>query len=726
MRLNRFLPLLFYVLLALIVLHPMIWFTGSQAAGFDYFNYHWNFWWIRHVLTTPGLTLFQTDYTFFPVMNNLGYHALTAFWFPVWALLEPLTDTYVAMTAIITLAAVLNGWLTYVLLRRLGVAVGLALLGGAALQVTPLVRYFYYNTHINLMDWFWLAGSLLLWQQVVRAAESGRLARLLFWSAVMGLGLYGIGLTDLQFPIFTAFVLAPYSLYTLWQTRQRGRLILGGMLALGLALALLWLAGPLPWMLRFEGTLAPGPVDERPGVPFPRGYFSVDAVWWNWNTPTLGGFVTINLLLALAVSLTPLRRHLPRARWFWLLVLLPPLILSLGPSITLFGAEIPMPFRLLHAVTNGMFRMPWRLAPIYIFAAVIFIGLTWTPLLARWNRGRRLALLALAFGLLAADARIFQSGPLRPVLRPYTFYETIGAERGQPYDELVLLDVPTGVGTGEVLIGDERAITLQMYTMTHEKRTVNGFISRAPTESFWYLNTDDPMLSWLGQRRFLEPEAVERQLRQRIFDWPLGYIVIHRDIIGYDGPTVQEIIGFLNQFDDLLCPLWIEGDAVVYRTAAHPDGCPPRTPSEIEPGVYEIDLGAPGDERFTGWGWHRQEQVFDVNWRWAGQEPQARLYIDLPPGAYEVTVLAQAFWEPRTLQVRLNGQPVGAAEPVPVENLAELRFMLPADQIGSGQHLELTLVYDGVLIPNEVGQSADGRRLAISVERVRFRRLAGS
>ena len=73
------------------------------------------------------------------------------------------------------------------------------------------------------------------------------------------------------------------------------------------------------------------------------------------------------------------------------------------------------------------------------------------------------------------------------------------------------------MGTGEVLIGDERAITLQMYTMTHEKRGVNGFISRAPTEHFWYLNTDDPLLSWLGQRRFLELETVEAQLRERIF-----------------------------------------------------------------------------------------------------------------------------------------------------------------------------------------------------------------
>ena len=86
---THLLALTFFILLAFIILHPIIIHTGSMVAGFDYFNYHWNFWWIRHALTTPGLTVFETNFTFFPYDNNLGYHALTAFWFPLWATLEP-------------------------------------------------------------------------------------------------------------------------------------------------------------------------------------------------------------------------------------------------------------------------------------------------------------------------------------------------------------------------------------------------------------------------------------------------------------------------------------------------------------------------------------------------------------------------------------------------------------------------------------------------------------
>lgn len=53
----------------------------------------------------------------------------------------------------------------------------------------------------------------------------------------------------------------------------------------------------------------------------------------------------------------------------------------MGPNITIFGISIPMPFRILHAVTAGNFRMPWRLAPIFVAGSAVFIAQTWTPIL---------------------------------------------------------------------------------------------------------------------------------------------------------------------------------------------------------------------------------------------------------------------------------------------------------------------------------------------------------
>jgi hypothetical protein len=232
--------------------------------------------------------------------------------------------------------------------------------------------------------------------------------------------------------------------------------------------------------------------------------------------------------------------------------------------------------------------------------------------------------------------------------------------------------------------------------------------------------TDDPMYSWLGQRRFLEPENVERQLRERIFDYPIGYIVVHQDLIGRHGSTPQEIIGYFNSLPDLLCPYTVEGDVAVYRTAWHPDGCPPRTPPETAPGIYTIDIGSSGDERYIGWGWHWQEDVSGVTLRWTGEYPQTEIYVDLPPDTYTIEIAAQAFWETRRLRLLVNGTALADPATITVDSLHNYTFSIPASLVADGNHLKLTLDYDAWIVPVEVGQSADTRRLAVAVDWIRF------
>jgi hypothetical protein len=319
---------------------------------------------------------------------------------------------------------------------------------------------------------------------------------------------------------------------------------------------------------------------------------------------------------------------------------------------------------------------------------------------------------------LAVSIRLYETAPLQAMLTQYQFYEAMARE---PYPDYVVLEVPTGAGTGEVLLGNMQAIQFQYYGMIHEHRMVNGFISRTPLENFYYIHVDDPMLAWLGQRRLLEPEVVEQQLRERIFSYPIGYIVIHQDYIGRNTPTVQEIVGYFNTLPDLLCPYIVEGEAIVYRTVWHPDGCAGRTPPEIEPGVYQIDIGTPGDEFYIGWGYHWQEQLPGVTLRWTGEYPQTQTYVDLPPNAYTLTVAMQAFWAARTVQMLVNDVPVGEPFTVVTDVLQEYTVSIPADLIGDGQHITITLDYDAVIVPVEVGQSSDPRRLAVGVDWLEFR-----
>lgn len=712
------LALAVYVLVALLVIYPLWMNNGTHAAGYDYFHFHWNFWWVETALASSELSVFESDYVMFPYENNLAYTTLSLFWYPLWAALEPLAGTFTALTVITFVGIVLQGYAVFGLLRHERVMPMLALLGGLVLQATPLIRYFYYNTHINLIGWFWLPVHLLLWGRVVMAVNTGQYRRAALWGVLMAVGLWLMVLTDLQFPLLLGLLLVPYGLLTLWRGPQRIELVAAGMGIVGAALALLWVAGPLPYVLEgVEGTI-PGVVEDRPGIPFPGGFLWAFDRWWHWNVPTLGGFVALAVIGAVLINLR--WRNLPysRDRWLWFWLMLPPLIIAIGPTWTVFGRDIPMPYRGLFDLTGGNFRMPWRVAPVYLIAGVIFAAKTWTPLLARTSQRGRAALMAASLLVLAGSLRLYQPGPVQPILPEYDFYQTIGTEprAANPADEYVIIDAPTGAGTGELLIGNAAAIELQYYAIIHQRKVINSFLARAPLNHFWYLRTDDPLLSWLGQRRDLDPIAVEAQLREIIPAWPVGYITLHKNFINDpNDESAREIISYFNGLRDLLCPAFIEGEAVVYRTSWHPAGCPLIIPPEIAPDTYQIDIGTTDDQRYIGPGWHWRESFGGLTARWTGAGgAQPTLYLDLPPGAYTVTVTAQAFQQAQELTLRVNGEVVETVTITP-ETLADYTLTIPAAVIGEGVNLAVELDHGP---PTEVAPGQ--RQLGLLVDGIVF------
>jgi hypothetical protein len=757
----------FFALLACLALYNPILHMGTHLPGTpsdpvtDFFHFHWNYWWIRHALATPGLNVYETNYVMAPYTSSLAYHTLTPFWFPIWALIEPLAGTVVAMTVIFLVAMTLAGSVFYALLRRECVSPGLALVGGSMLMLSPMFFNGVFWTNVNLMGWFWLPALVLIWGWIVHkstaqsrghlwpkptghqhekkstkgtlspfsgftsfsnlAAAFQRVAAVsrptVFPALILALAFWGMLLVDLQYALFAAFIIGPYGLLTLWTAKNhaaRLRLIVSGLLAVGIALVLLWFVGPLPYVLAFDRrVLAVTPARDAIAIRFPVGY-----VWHLsdvWVPVSLGALLLPLLALALILNIYARRARiaLPARRWFWLALVPAPLIMSAGASITVGGVDIPLPYRALHALFGGMFRYPERFAPVLLIPAVIFIMQTLTPLLAgsRWRHVIPVVLLVAVM----LDSRMFSPFPIQPIPTPYHFYEVMGQE---PYD-YVVVEVPTGVSTGESLVGEPIYAALQYYGITHGKRMINGHLSRADPAHFWYLRTDDPLLSWLGQRILLDPARAETRLREIIPDYPVGYIVVHTDLIlRYTGHlAVQEVIGYLNSLPDLLCPVFVEGPAVVYRTAWHPDGCPPRTPPEVEPGVYQIDVGSSGDEPYLGWGWHWQEEIVPgLTARWTGQFPQADVYVELPPGEYTVTLALQSYQQARTLKLDVNGATVGEMEALP-DSLQTVTFDIPADFTAEGDFLTLRLDY-GEAQPVE----GAGRALALLVDWIRFTR----
>jgi len=756
-RIQRPLALLtFFALIAFLTLYWPLFHDQTHVPGrfvIDYFHFHWNYWWIRHALTT-GHTIYESNYVLFPYTTNLGYHTLTPFWFPLWALTEPLIGTIAAIDVILLVGMTLTGYLFFLLMRSEGVPIGFALAGGVALEVCPLIMHALHGSWLNMMGWFWIPAQVLIWQRVTNTptpipspikregrnrgvsplhfverglgSEANLSWRNVLWAVCLGITLWGMGMTDLQYFIFLAFFLIPYGVLTLIRAqswRARGQIMLLGTLALAITLTLLWFAGPLPYIQKMDrSTLLRLPADRAWGLSFPDEYIAGYTDYW--RDGAVGVYVFPLLVVSLAVYLTARRKQIQRGRqWFWLALAIAPLVLSAGASITMAGTTITMPYVWFHNLLDGVFRAPRRLVPLFLMAILLFAGLTWRSLI---KQRARLWVSVLALLVVIATSRI-----LRPLdilkVQQYSFYAAMGREQGKPYDDYVVVEVPTAAGSGELWIGTIEQVATQFYGMIHGKRMINGLVSRVPFDHYWYLRADDPMLSWLGQRRLLDPKLVEQQLRDRIFNWPIGYIVVHQDAIGLNSSTIQEIVGYFNSLPDLLCPYTVENYAVVYRTTWHPDGCPPRTPPEVTPGVYQIDIGTAGDERYIGWGWHYPESIFDITLRWTGAYPQTLLYVDLPPGAYNLSLSAQAFMQPRKLQLFVNDKPVQTPDQqdqvtVPVEGLTPFTFHVPAEAIGSGKHVTIKLVYDGWTVPAQTGSGGDQRKLAVAVDWVRFTR----
>ena len=115
---------------------------------------------------------------------------------------------------------------------------------------------------------------------------------------------------------------------------------------------------------------------------------------------------------------------------------------------------------------------------------------------------------ALVGGLLIvilAHHHVLESVPIQPMPRDYDIYHQMAEDR----EAYVVVEVPVAAGDGVVTVGDPKDLAPMFYGAIHGKPMITGHLSRAYIDYFWYLRTDHPVLSWLGQRRLLEADRVE-------------------------------------------------------------------------------------------------------------------------------------------------------------------------------------------------------------------------
>ncbi len=682
----------FYGLLAFLTLNLLI-LNGFDVVPYgsetDYYQSHWNFWWTRYALVELGQPVFWTTYLHVPFELNLAYHSLTLGWFPFYLLAEPVLGQILTVNAMFWLTLVLNGYLTWLFLRAEGIPNDAALIGGMFPVTMQYITFHVWNSHLNVIAFFWVPLTALIWRRVARTRHLG-------WVVLLGVAFWGMWLTGAQWLIWAPVFLVPYGISTLIGAKgTKSRLVLVGLglLAVIVLAALGWVIAPVRAMLAYEGVVQPVELKTpRHWSLTPGGLFGFGGE----QDQSLGHVLLPLAILALFVR----RRAREWRRWLWLGAGLLVLLLALGPDITVGSLTIPLPYRWIHEASNGLYRTPVRFLAMALLALLLFVGSSVRPWLDGLQRGHRWALMMGMVMLLAVDGAIYRPAPVYAVPH-YDLYEAIGQDTA----DVVLVDVPLSVANGWNSYGKLRPEE-QFYQITHRKRMVNGAVSREPTSNYLtYRN--NPLWSWLAGQNALREEEARAELARLVQEWPIGYVIVDQSYLGPNHPQTLDWVAFMNS-DEHLCLFASETPLLAYRSTGHPEGC------TFEPSSH-VDLGTPADQGLVGFGWYWPEGIGGRTARWMG--PNGALHLVPPASASTLVVEAIAFHQARQVTVSLDGQPLGTIEVLPGD---WQRFELPVPPSDGSSRVALVFRAGSVDSPAELGISPDERMLSIAVGSVSF------
>jgi hypothetical protein len=668
---------------------------GIKGGNPDFALFYWDLWWFQHAILQLGRDPFYTNYILFPHTLNLAYHTFAPFLGLLAIPISALFNWPATVNILLVGSLMFSGVVLFAFLRHHTVPAGLAFLGGALFIFNSFSTLRVSFLHLDMLPMGWLPAGLL--------ATDGLIERRTWPMAIaLAVIVYAAALTDQLFAIWLPIVLVPYFIYRLVRSEAvvRRRVVAMAVVAAIVLLGLL-LVAPLPQWL--AGRSAQYPVATLRNAQV-RSMQVTDIValpprFAYSEIGTLGFLLPIGVVIGLFVG------RGERDRIFWLIIGLLGLTLALGPTLQPIG--LPLPYQLLHLFTGGLFRVPARFILVAILGLIIFVAFSLRSFYARLPRATRWAFVASVLILLAIENQWYEPFPAFS-MPDYRIYHAIANEP----DEFTVLEVPIGPDN---TIADKfgRGTELQYYATIHQKRLINGSVSRAPIGT-----THDyrqwPLITALAEEGPIPGrDAARAELKRLSDEWDIRYVIMHREMLSPD--LANWSVGFFNTQPGW-CLVDEEGPLLAYRRLE--SGVCPR-PDLLElPADGVLRIGDGSDDRYLGLGWYPAENVGGPQARWTGEVPTSTLRVKLAARAYRVTLQATAYPVGQKLTVEANGQ--RAAEFAVSEGWNEYAFDLPADLIGPDGMTTLTLTpaHAESAYERTGGQVDDRRPLAVAYDAI--------
>ncbi len=574
-----------YVMIVIGVTWPLVdnlnrMMPGLGNDGGDGFIFIWNYWWVKKQLFVGNL--FDTNYIFYPLGVNLVFHTLIlgqVLFGLLWGSWLPIE---IVFNLSFMLSMLLAAVFAYLLVRDLWHSRWGGWLGGLIFGFSPYVLA-QAKGHFNLTVIWPFPAIGWLWFRGVKKNS-------IIYFVLVGLVLAFLCLNDWQYFIFGLVLYVCLLFYSLLYSSGKKILIfyfwLIGLLVAGvifvplliktlvvsgdyLPTALLsevkyWSADLLSFLLPGNNNIFLGGI----GTYF-RDKFFLGGI----ENQLYFGWVVICLLF---LSFGWKKEKEDRQIYFWQGMVILFILLALGPLLKIAGKtdfllndlhfNIALPYMILYRIPFlNIARVPARFTVLVMLCFSVVVG--WVIKKIEWGITKKfgkysfwsslLFLIIFIFIVLGVGAEYWNW----PIKMQNLSIPNIYREIKSDPDESTVLELPLWWSSGHRSLGEQKTI-IQYWQTYHEKRILNGSVSRVPDGAFDYY-LQKPGIKYLidVEKNFLENEDKEKLLVEKIWKDELGikYIVVHKKY--FSGESIGKIRDYLE--DILGLKVWYEDEGEI-------------------------------------------------------------------------------------------------------------------------------------------------------------------
>lgn len=495
-----------FVALTLVITCPLPLRLNRVLAGGDIDDYinPWVDWWTHHVLTTPGESLYYTDYLFYPDGVSLVFHSFSHVNTAISLVLQPWIGQPAAYNVTILLAYLLSAFGMYLLVEYLTASPVAGIVSGIVFAFNPY--HIFESIHPVLVSTQWIPLSLLFlvrwlrerkWRYLMLAALFFLLNGLTSWHLMTIFSLWLV--------VFTAY----YLIFGNGESRSPFRRRIGGLAAFAPLAGLLVL--PFLWpLLREQLTVS----QSYMAVPLAKGcpMDLRNLILPPWIEPVeRAGYLGLVTVLLAGIGVWKGGRE--ARMWGGSAVIF--FLIAIGPHPTIHGETIEAIILPWSSVFIPLLRSTFRFQLLVMFGLAGAAGYGCVVVQNWLARSRWSALWAVGvLSLLVLDYSHWPFPTVTPAVSP--FYEQLALEPG----DFAIAPLPSARQTAKYYM---------YYQTIHGKKIVGGCVSRTPHEA----------------TRFMEEHALIRSLCtmgvvdgtvtdiSRQFDYladvDIRYLVLHKD-----------------------------------------------------------------------------------------------------------------------------------------------------------------------------------------------------